>query len=371
MTHTARILAAEAAVSTPAVLHAVAANDPLPALATLHDRLVSSATVAGTVHALGLHDVAYEGTPYAGLRNLPSLITVAHALRIGANVARRAPDPYLHFRAARLGPAPFGTSLALALQHAPTLLDALRLAAAWCDAAVPLLESEVVPVRNTLECRVRPRVDLGDVGRRWLESHMDLLYRTVEWRRGLELCGVRVDFAHAPAGRGADYGEWLRCDVRFMAGRTALIVPVDWCDLAAPQADRGLWLLARERVLAEIRAAREPDRVQRVRRLVAERLACGQAPRLKQVAADCGVSTRTLIRTLRLSGTTFHEVVDAERRARACELILRPSVSLADLARGLGFPDRSSFGRRFRDWFGASPARFRRDAGLSAGDRPY
>jgi AraC-like DNA-binding protein len=371
MTHTARILAAEAAVTAPAVLHAAAANDPLPALATLHDRLVSSATVAGAVHALGLHDEAYEGTPYVGLRNLPSLITVADALRIGASVARLAPDPYLHFRAARFGPAPFGTSLALALQHAPTLLDALRLAAAWCDAAVPVLEFELMPVHDMVECRVRPRVDLGDAGRRWLESHVDLLYRTVEWRRGLELRGARVEFAHAAAGRAADYGAWFRCELRFMAGRTAMVVPVDWCDLPAPQADHGLWLLARERALAEIRAAREPDRVQRVRRLVAEWLARGQAPRLKQLAADCGVSTRTLIRLLRLAGTTFHEVVDAERRARACELILRPSVSLAELARGLGFPDRSSFGRRFRDWFGASPARFRRDAGVSAGDRPY
>jgi AraC-like DNA-binding protein len=363
MTQSAPVLDAARTAFTPAALRLVAVDPPLPALATACDRRVAAATVARAVHALGLQHCAYEGTPYPPGDELPPLIPVEHALRIAANVARRAPDPYLHFRVARVGPAPFGTSLALALHHAPTLLEALDLAAAWSNAAVPLLDCELVRTAHVLECRVRPRVELGDLTRPWIEMQVDLLYRAVEWRRGLALHDASVLFAHAPAARAVDYGAWLQCDVRFAAGRSALVVPLDWCELRAPGADPGLWLLARDRVLAEIRAAQEPDRVQHVRRRVATRLAQGQAPRLKQLAADCGVSTRTLIRTLRLAGTTFHDVVDAERRARAIELILRPTVSLAQLASELGFPDRSSFGRRFREWFGASPARFRRDAG--------
>lgn len=326
----------------------------------------SSALIGHLAHAVGRPAWACEGTPYAATEPLPTLVPLAHALRVAANLVQRVSDPYLHFRAARTGLPPLDASLALALQHAPRLVDALHLAVQYCSAAVPHLAFERPTSGTTIECVVHPRLELGEQARMQVEAHVDVLYRCVESRRGFDLRGARVEFAHAPAVRAADYGAWLRCDVRFQAGRNALVVPAAWGDAAAPGADRGLWLLAHDRVLAGIRALREPARVQDVRRRVAGRLALGQVPRLKQVAADCGVSTRTLIRSLRGAGTTFHGIVEAERRARALALILRPSVPLAHLARELGFPDRSSFGRRFRVWFGESPARFRHQAGLGA-----
>lgn len=339
--------------------------------APLMERLTSAALADHLAHVVGRPAWAYEGTPYVARQPLPPLLPVAHALRIAANVAERLADPYLHFRIARSGPPPLDASLALALQHAPRLADALQLAARHCRATVPHLAFDAVTTGSTIECIVRPAADLGAHSRMQVEAHLDVFYRCVEWRRGLELAGARVEFAHAAPPDAEQYRAWLRCEVRFGAGRNALVVPAAWDAAALPGHDRGLWLLGRDRVLAEIQALREPARVQDVRERVAARLEIGQVPRLKQVAADCAVSTRTLIRSLRIGGTTFHEIVESERRARALELILRPSVPLAHLARDLGFPDRSSFGRRFRAWFGDSPARFRHRMALAtllAGD---
>lgn len=327
---------------------------------------MSSAVVGHAVHALGWPHWACEGTPYSAEGRLPPLIPVAHAMRIADNLARRVPDPYLHFRVNRATAPALDASLALALLHAPTLADGLRLAVAHANAVVPLLEFAVVATAATLEYVVRPRVALGACVRAAVECHLDLLYRYVEARRGFDLRDAAIEFAHPPAGHAGDYRAWLGCGIRFGAGRNALVLPSAWGGLQAPGADSGLWLLARDRVLADIAAVQEPAKVRDVRRRIATRLVPGQAPRLKQVAADCGVSTRTLIRSLRLAGTTFHEVVDDERRARAMTLILRPSIPLAQLAHDLGFPDRSSFGRRFRAWFGDTPARFRRHGGLPA-----
>ena len=85
-----------------------------------------------------------------------------------------------------------------------------------------------------------------------------------------------------------------------------------------------------------------------------------RAPRLKQMAAETGVSPRTITRLLAAQGTSFHEIVEQERRFRAATLINDPSLSLETVATSLGFTDMSSFGRSFRSWFGQPPGRFRK-----------
>ncbi|MBA4043014.1 MAG: hypothetical protein C0471_01115 [Erythrobacter sp.] len=84
-----------------------------------------------------------------------------------------------------------------------------------------------------------------------------------------------------------------------------------------------------------------------------------RVPRLKQAAAHLGISTRTIVRSLARHDTSFHKLVEEERKARALALIADTSLSLADVAAALGFNDMSSFGRSFRNWFGDTPGNFR------------
>ncbi len=86
-----------------------------------------------------------------------------------------------------------------------------------------------------------------------------------------------------------------------------------------------------------------------------------RVPRLKQVAQAQGMSTRSLVRQLAAEGHSFHGLVDQELRHRAANLINDPALSLRAISDLLGFPDVSSFGRKFRLWFGDSPGRFRRE----------
>ena len=105
----------------------------------------------------------------------------------------------------------------------------------------------------------------------------------------------------------------------------------------------------------------EPDDVGKVRTAIAEMLTRDhRAPRLKQISNALDMSSRTLVRLLARHGTSFHTLVEQERKAKARLLIADSAISLAEAARLLGFTDMSSFGRSFRQWFGDTPGNIRK-----------
>jgi AraC-like DNA-binding protein len=67
---------------------------------------------------------------------------------------------------------------------------------------------------------------------------------------------------------------------------------------------------------------------------------------------------------LRESASSYSEVVDDVRRELAGELLANPSVSIGEVGYLLGFSDTSAFYRAFRRWNGATPADYRRQAGI-------
>ena len=87
----------------------------------------------------------------------------------------------------------------------------------------------------------------------------------------------------------------------------------------------------------------------------------GQA-RLAPVAADLGLSARTLQRKLAEAGSSFQQVLDGVRFALALEYLRRRELGLADVAFLLGFQDQSAFTHAFREWSGVNPGAWRAQA---------
>ncbi len=83
-------------------------------------------------------------------------------------------------------------------------------------------------------------------------------------------------------------------------------------------------------------------------------------PTLAAVAAEFGISSRTLQRYLAAAGRNHSEIVQEVRRERACELLTRPSFSISQIARRTGFASPSGFSRAFHAWTGLSPRDYRR-----------
>ncbi len=79
----------------------------------------------------------------------------------------------------------------------------------------------------------------------------------------------------------------------------------------------------------------------------------------EDLARHLGLHRRTLNRRLRAEGTTFQQVLDEVRYARARELLADVRISIADISLRLGYAEPSAFTRAFRRWAGTNPLRWR------------
>ncbi|MGV3624012.1 MAG: AraC family transcriptional regulator ligand-binding domain-containing protein [Archangium sp.] len=107
--------------------------------------------------------------------------------------------------------------------------------------------------------------------------------------------------------------------------------------------------------------------------LAALEAAGGFAPRVREllfanggvrdvdaVAKTLSMSARTLKRRLQSEGTSYSELLEHERHARAELLLSQGTLSVKEVAAQLGYADTAAFSHAFTRWTGQSPSEFQR-----------
>ncbi len=79
-----------------------------------------------------------------------------------------------------------------------------------------------------------------------------------------------------------------------------------------------------------------------------------------RVAAELGLSLRTLHRRLRAEGASFQRLLDEVRSSIAVEYLTNTGMAVEEIGDRLGFADASNFRKAFRRWAGRSPGAYRR-----------
>ncbi|MEZ5500226.1 MAG: AraC family transcriptional regulator ligand-binding domain-containing protein [Steroidobacteraceae bacterium] len=82
--------------------------------------------------------------------------------------------------------------------------------------------------------------------------------------------------------------------------------------------------------------------------------------RAPDIARQLGLSESTLQRRLRNERTSFKRLQDEAAKDLAGRWIRQPSISIATIARRLGYAESACLTRAFRRWFGMTPRRYRR-----------
>jgi AraC-like DNA-binding protein len=85
----------------------------------------------------------------------------------------------------------------------------------------------------------------------------------------------------------------------------------------------------------------------------------GSPPSLDALAQRLQTSARTLRRSLREMGTSYHELLNDARRTRAVEWVRDTDMTMIEIAARLGFSDVRSFRRAFKRWTGQVPTTLR------------
>jgi AraC-like DNA-binding protein len=286
---------------------------------------------------------------YGASRGIAMDTTRADATTFAAQAQRFASacdDEHLGASIARWMPRGTYRLVEYAARNAPTLEDAMEIAAAYAPLMNDRLRMRVV--RTRAEVRVEHWVagEPSSLGRHFDEFAMTTAVRFVDEVTGGRARVSRVEFVHVAEPRRSP-ADLFAAPVRYGADRNAFCFPRTFAECPL-HGDATLSRLLCELSDREIAEAPRWDVATRARVAVAEALASSDAE-AQEVAGKLGVSVRTLERRLGEQRTTFAEVRDRYRRDLALHLVARKT-QLPEAAKRLRFGTTRGLVRALTRW---------------------
>jgi len=285
-------------------------------------------------------------------------VPVATIVRIWDELPPALGDDAFGLRLAeRAVAAPLGLGGQL-IASAPTLGDGLRRILAFervfhdVRQSVLVLDGDRAIVRHDPGGLRMPRHAI-EFGWAWVV----LIARRIT---GAALRPRAIAFAHDPPSSTAEHTRIFGVTPRFAADVPELTLAR--ADLALPSrgADPALGAILESH--ARLLAAQLPasgDLLDQVRGAVATALRAGP-PGLAAIARALDLAPRTLQRRIGERGTSLTALIDEVRADAARRWLADGTVSVAEVAFGLGFAEISAFHRAFVRWTGTTPGKFRR-----------
>jgi AraC-like DNA-binding protein len=199
-----------------------------------------------------------------------------------------------------------------------------------------------------------PQVDTKPFSRHQRESVVSLLLAFSRWLVGdPSLAPTDVHFVHEPGPTMTEYQRVFGLIPKFKQTQSGIQFNRELLTRSLVESDIGLNALHRAHADQLLAAHINTSWKAKVIQII---VTTGQYSLSRERVADhLNVSTRTLQRRLQEEGTNFLEVVDAQRKQKAHELICKTHKSLKEVALDLGFSESSTFYRACHRWFDQTP----------------
>lgn len=248
----------------------------------------------------------------------------------------------------------------LAFKSAPNLLGSYRRVERFGKVVTSIANFQVVPLDGSVLMQVIP----GDTPRLGLTMTNEIaLAAAVSISREVShdaFAPRAVHFCHARPKATAEQDAHFRCPLLYGSTRDALVVLP--ADLDAPNrlGDAGISDFFDSHLDQALGQIKDPASLSRdVLDQIGGALSEG-VPTLGYVAAQLGMSSRTLQRRLSEAGLAYQDLVTEARQNLGTQLLSRTDYALAEIAFLTGFSDQSTFTRAFKRWTGLTPASYRR-----------
>ena len=196
------------------------------------------------------------------------------------------------------------------------------------------------------------------VDRHQIEFFITILLRLCQKLSGLSLAPLRVKLMHHRSRLPAEIKRLFRAHVAFACDADELVYPGSIAGAPSTNADPYLnALLVRycEEAAAERRRNSTTWQL-KVENAIVPLLPHGQA-RIGKIAAELGVSRRTLARRLASEGLTFRKVLDSLRFDLARRYLAGEGLPISEITWLLGYRETSALNHAFKRWTGSAPTR--------------
>jgi AraC-like DNA-binding protein len=259
--------------------------------------------------------------------------------------------------AERAAAAPLGLGGQLVVS-APTLGDGIRRILAFERVFHDVRQSELVVDGDRAVLRHDPaglRLPHHAIEFAW--AWLVLLARRVT---GAAIAPRAVVFAHAGPATRAEHARVLGVTPVWGGAVPELVLARADLDRPSRGVDPALGAILESH--ARLLAARLPtstELVDRVRAALHDAMLAGD-PTLAEVARRLDVAPRTLQRKLADGDTSVAALLEELREGTARRWLADPTVSIAEVAFGLGFAEVSAFHKAFVRWTGVTPGQFRK-----------
>ncbi|WP_309647119.1 AraC family transcriptional regulator ligand-binding domain-containing protein [Nocardioides sp.] len=255
--------------------------------------------------------------------------------------------------------------LALAIQNAPTVAEALECTSRYLFLHAPAMRLTLEPDPDGVDGVAALRYDVTAPGVAPPPQGTDLclgsLHRAIRSLVGDDDYDLlSVDLPHPPLAPPATYEAFFAAPVRFDRPSALLRFPSRLNDVALTGSDERVRQLALQH-LAESSPAEAALVAPTVRSAVDQLLGTG-APEIGAVARMLSLHPRTLQRRLADEGTSFALILDEVRSSVARRYLETTDLPLSQVAGLIGLSEQSALTRASRRWWGQTPRAVRRVA---------
>lgn len=336
-----------------------------PALAWISVRHLQHMIARGEAAGVQVDELMAEaGIARATLADADGLVPMSAIESMLDSLSRRFPDPLvgLHL-ASDIQPATFG-AIGYVFQSCSTFADVIEIVVRY---------SGLLSNIGTTSLHFGP----GIAEIRWECSTGSTAFRrqATEYVLGAFVVISRlllpeqkgllkaVNFSHARPednNRVRDYFSFFQAPVYFSRPDASVIFPVSALKLRLPHGDAVIKDLLERHALELLRQrSTEVSLADEVKHLITVMIIDG-IPAKEAIAAQLGISGRSLHRKLQDAGHSYRELLDAVRHDMACQRLREGKDSINDIAGHLGFSSHQAFLRWFRQSTGQTPGEFRK-----------
>lgn len=192
------------------------------------------------------------------------------------------------------------------------------------------------------------------------ESMLMIWHGLASWLIERRIPLERVQFAYPEPAHVQEYDALFFSPImRFDQARTEITFAADYLDLPIRQTEATLdEFLKTAPAQLLVKFKNSSSLTSRIREVLKAHIG-EEMPTLNDVAARLYLSPQTLRRRLAAEGKSYQTVKDNLRRDAAIHLLLRPELTLEDVAQQVGFSETSTFHRAFKKWTGVTPGLYR------------